>query len=191
MLQSCSSLQLFVSAFLLREENCPSTSVPSLFPPSLPLHPFPSLPRPAKRHLVRFEGTKTLLVNVIFLILVRCYNVNSYKIGLSYCTTFHFCLTVTLTCTFTIRAWWYWESQLCLSVCHTRALWLIHRTYQRYFIPYERVILICFRPPNSGCGGVMSLPPEIGDPTDPLLPPLQKLPTSKGYPFSALLHLQI
>jgi len=29
-----------------------------------------------------------------------------------------------------------------LSVCHTHALWLIQRTYRRYFIPLERAILL-------------------------------------------------
>jgi len=29
-----------------------------------------------------------------------------------------------------------------LSVCHTRALGLIERTYRRYFIPHERAILL-------------------------------------------------
>jgi len=35
------------------------------------------------------------------------------------------------------------------SVCHTRALWLIQRTYVRYFIPHENAILLVFCP-NSG-----------------------------------------
>ena len=30
----------------------------------------------------------------------------------------------------------------CPSICHTRALWIIQRTYQRYFIPHERAILL-------------------------------------------------
>jgi len=30
------------------------------------------------------------------------------------------------------------------SVCHTRALWLIERTFRRYFIPHERAVLLVF-----------------------------------------------
>jgi len=30
------------------------------------------------------------------------------------------------------------------SVCHTRALWLIQKTYRRYFTPHERAILLVF-----------------------------------------------
>jgi len=31
-----------------------------------------------------------------------------------------------------------------LSVCHTRALWLIQRTYRQYFIPHKRAILVFY-----------------------------------------------
>ena len=49
---------------------------------------------------------------------------------------------------------------VCPSVCHTRALWLIQRTYQRYFIPHERAILLVFCHPTV-VAGRRPLPPKV------------------------------
>jgi len=71
---------------------------------------------------------------------------------------------------------------VCLSVCHTRALWLIQRTYWRYgdiFIPHERVILLVFRHPTV-VGGRRPFLPKMGDRSDP---PLQKSLTSTSTDF--------
>ena len=40
---------------------------------------------------------------------------------------------------------------VCPSVGHTRALWLIQRTYRRYFIPHERAILLVFSSNSGWC----------------------------------------
>jgi len=52
------------------------------------------------------------------------------------------------------------------SVCHTRALWLIQRTYRRYFITHERTVLLVFCYPTV-VGGRRPLPPKMGDWSDP------------------------
>jgi len=52
------------------------------------------------------------------------------------------------------------------SVCHTRALWLIQRTYWRYFYTRWKGNPSNFLPPNSGWWAT-SLPPLMGDWSDP------------------------
>jgi len=63
---------------------------------------------------------------------------------------------------------------VCPSVCHTCALWVMQRTYRRYFCT-------TWKGNPSGClhptvvGGRRPLPPKMGDQSDP---PLQKSLTS-------------
>ena len=51
---------------------------------------------------------------------------------------------------------------VCLSLYYTRALWLIQRTYRRYFIPHEKAVLLVFCHPTV-VGGRHPLPPKTGD----------------------------
>ena len=59
---------------------------------------------------------------------------------------------------------------VCLSICHTRALWLIQRTYPRYFYTTWKGNPSSLLPPNSGWWAT-SPSPLMGDRSDP---PLQK-----------------
>jgi len=74
-----------------------------------------------------------------------------------------------------------------LSVCHMRALWLIQRTYRRYFYTTWKGNLTSFLPPNSGWWAT-SLPPKMGDRSDP---PLQKSLTSTGFLLTNAIFLPV
>jgi len=53
-----------------------------------------------------------------------------------------------------------------LSVCHTRALWLIQKPTGDIFISYERAFLLVFCHPTV-VGRRSPLPPKMGDRSDP------------------------
>jgi len=55
---------------------------------------------------------------------------------------------------------------VCPSVCHTRALWLIQRTYRRYFYTIWKDNPSSFVLPTV-VGGRRLLPPKMGDRSDP------------------------
>ena len=55
---------------------------------------------------------------------------------------------------------------VCPSVCHTRALWLIQRTYRRYFYTTWKCNPSSFLQPTV-VGGRRPLPPKMGDRSDP------------------------